>query len=87
MKIIIDTREQAPFAFRHERMEATTEPGTLAVGDYSLAGLEDRLPWSARASPIWSCALAGNGRGSSGSLPGARRWMPSPWSVKAHGWN
>ena len=30
MKIIIDTREQAPFAFRHERMD---------VGDYSLAGL------------------------------------------------
>ena len=41
MKIIIDTREQCPFSFLHEKMDATTAPGTLAVGDYSLAGLED----------------------------------------------
>ena len=43
MKIIIDTREQEPFTFRHEKMNATTELGTLAVGDYSLAGLEDKV--------------------------------------------
>ena len=51
MKIIIDTREQAPFAFRHERMDATTEPGTLAVGDYSLAGLEDRVAVERKSLP------------------------------------
>lgn len=43
MKIIIDTREQEPFTFRHEKMNATTALGTLAVGDYSLAGLEDKV--------------------------------------------
>ncbi len=43
MKIIIDSREQAPFAFRHERYAATVEAGALTVGDYSLAGLEDRV--------------------------------------------
>ena len=51
MKIIIDTREQAPFTFRHERMGATTEPGTLAVGDYSLAGLEDRVAVERKSLP------------------------------------
>ena len=43
MKIIIDTREQEPCTFRHEKMNATTELGTLAVGDYSLAGLQDKV--------------------------------------------
>ena len=43
MKIIIDTREQEPVTFRHEKMNATTALGTLAVGDYSLAGLEDKV--------------------------------------------
>ena len=43
MKIIIDTREHEPFTFRHEKMNATTALGTLAVGDYSLAGLEDKV--------------------------------------------
>ena len=37
MKIIIDTREQAPFAFEHGRYADTViESGTLSVGDYSL---------------------------------------------------
>ena len=51
MKIIIDTREQCPFSFRHERMAATTEPGTLAVGDYSLAGLEDKVAVERKSLP------------------------------------
>lgn len=38
MKIIVDTREQTPFRFGSE---VQTEPGTLATGDYSLAGLEN----------------------------------------------
>ena len=43
MTIIVDSREQRPFAFQHERYAATVEAGTLAVGDYSLAGLEDKV--------------------------------------------
>lgn len=42
MKIIIDAREQLPFDFRHERYVVAVELGTLTVGDYSLAGLEDK---------------------------------------------
>ena len=42
MKIIIDTREQLPYAFASEYYEGTTtERDTLTVGDYSLAGLTD----------------------------------------------
>jgi DNA excision repair protein ERCC-4 len=41
MKILIDTREQAPFIF----MDYEVEPvlATLPVGDYSLPGFEDRV--------------------------------------------
>lgn len=51
MTIIVDSREQAPFAFRHERFEAKTKPGALAVGDYSLAGLEDRVAVERKSLP------------------------------------
>lgn len=40
MKIIVDTREQCPFSFRHERMDATTEPGEL-------------WPWGITLLPDW----------------------------------
>lgn len=44
MKIVIDTREQAPFPFSHSGYVGTvTEPGALAIGDYSLAGLNDKV--------------------------------------------
>ena len=43
MKIIIDTREQRPFAFLGQNGDVTTERGTLSLGDYSLAGLTDRV--------------------------------------------
>ena len=44
MKIIIDTREQRPFGFTGQLYEGTTiEAGALAIGDYSLAGLADRV--------------------------------------------
>lgn len=44
MKIIVDTREQIPFTFTGDRYADTTVgAGTLATGDYSLAGLEDRV--------------------------------------------
>lgn len=43
MKILIDTREQAPFLFMGTRYEGiTTEKCCLPTGDYSLAGLEDK---------------------------------------------
>ena len=43
MKIIIDTREQRPFEFLGQNGDITTERGTLALRDYSLAGLTDRV--------------------------------------------
>lgn len=43
MKIIVDNREQRPFSFRDTRYDGVAvEAGTLAIGDYSLAGLTDR---------------------------------------------
>lgn len=41
MRIIIDTREQAPYLFAG--LEVETERGTLPTGDYSLVGFEDRV--------------------------------------------
>lgn len=43
MTVIVDSREQHPFTFQHERYAVTVEVGTLTVGDYSLAGLPDRV--------------------------------------------
>lgn len=43
MLIVVDSREQCPFSFTHERYEVQVQPGTLSVGDYSLAGLEDKV--------------------------------------------
>lgn len=44
MMILMDSREQRPFAFSGPRYEGVAvETGTLAVGDYSLAGLTDRV--------------------------------------------
>jgi len=38
MKILIDTREQLPYAF-----ETPSGTGTIPVGDYSIFGLENRI--------------------------------------------
>lgn len=44
MKIIVDNREQRPFSFRGAPYDGVTvEAGALAVGDYSLAGLTDKV--------------------------------------------
>ncbi|WP_319584905.1 ERCC4 domain-containing protein [uncultured Pseudodesulfovibrio sp.] len=44
MKIVRDNREQSPFHFVGEQYEGVTVvEGTLATGDYSLAGLESRV--------------------------------------------
>jgi DNA excision repair protein ERCC-4 len=41
LKILVDTREQAPFSF--SVYEAAIEPAALPVGDYSLPGFVDRV--------------------------------------------
>lgn len=44
MRILIDSREQCPFTFAEKRYaEVQIEVGTLQTGDYSLAGLTDRV--------------------------------------------
>lgn len=44
MKIIVDSREQCPFAFTDSRYsDVELVLCTLAVGDYSLAGLMDKV--------------------------------------------
>lgn len=52
MKIIIDSREQAPFTFQHEKYTGTVvEVGTLPTGDYSLTGLTDRVAVERKSLP------------------------------------
>lgn len=41
MRILIDTREQAPYAF--QEYDVAPETTALPVGDYSLPGFEDRV--------------------------------------------
>ena len=43
MTILVDSREQRPFNFEHERYDVQIQPGALTVGDYSLAGLQDKV--------------------------------------------
>ena len=44
MRIIQDSREQAPYSFTAPRYaDATVEVATLTTGDYSLHGLTDRI--------------------------------------------
>lgn len=52
MKIIVDTREQRPFAFtgRHYA-EVEVQAGSLITGDYSLAGLTDRIAIERKSLP------------------------------------
>lgn len=51
MLIVVDSREQAPFSFAHERYAAQVRQGALTVGDYSLAGLEDRVAVERKSLP------------------------------------
>ena len=52
MRIIIDSREQAPFTFHHEKYAGTiVEAGTLDTGDYSLGGLSDRVAVERKSLP------------------------------------
>ena len=44
MRIIVDSREQCPYTFAPPRYEGVTaQTATLTTGDYSLAGLQDRI--------------------------------------------
>ncbi len=44
MKILIDSREQAPYTFTAKQYEGTsTAAATLTTGDYSLAGFENSI--------------------------------------------
>ena len=51
MKILVDTREQRPFTFEHERYGVQIQPGTLSIGDYSLRGLEDKVAVERKSLP------------------------------------
>ncbi len=51
MRIIIDSREQSPYGFAHERYDVTTELGALTVGDYSIVGLTDRVAIERKSLP------------------------------------
>ena len=52
MKIVIDRREQLPFSFNGKLYEnVETAEGTLAVGDYSLFGLADRVAVERKSLP------------------------------------
>jgi hypothetical protein len=50
--VIVDSREQAPYNFTHERYgNVVVEVGTLDTGDYSLAGLADRVAVERKSLP------------------------------------
>lgn len=53
LAIVVDSREQAPFAFAgHACYEGTTvEAGTLATGDYSIKGLESLVAVERKSLP------------------------------------
>ena len=52
MKIIQDSREQAPYAFNAPKYAGVSvEVGTLQTGDYSLRGLEDKVAVERKSLP------------------------------------
>ncbi|WP_081678681.1 ERCC4 domain-containing protein [Desulfocurvibacter africanus] len=60
MLILVDSREQAPFSF--DRYECETASAGLATGDYSLAGLEDRVAVERKSLDDLIGCLMGAGR-------------------------
>jgi len=60
MKIICDTREQAPLDF--SPYDCTVETGSLTTGDYSLAGLEDLAAIERKSLPDLVACLQGEQR-------------------------
>lgn len=60
MKIIIDSREQNPFSFEGKDVETVT--ASLTTGDYSLAGLEDRIALERKSLADLVGCLTGSNR-------------------------
>jgi len=61
MKIIVDTREQSPFLFRG--YDCQIEPGTLHTGDYSLAGMVEKIVLERKTiGDLASCMTSGRAR-------------------------
>ena len=59
MKIIVDSREQNPFTFDNQDCEVMS--GSLTTGDYSLAGLEDRIAIERKSlADLVSCLTGSN---------------------------
>jgi ERCC4-type nuclease len=59
LKILIDTREQAPYTFVD--FKAQTEPAALPVGDYSLPGFVDRVAIERKSlGDLVGCLMGGN---------------------------
>lgn len=86
MRIVEDNRKQAPFTFSGLRYEdVTVEVGTLAVVDYSLAGLTDKVVVERKSLPDLAYVGVGSANALSESCNAGRRWMPSPWSWRQGG--
>lgn len=61
LKIVIDNREQAPFAFAG--YDCQTEPGTLTTGDYSIPGFSDCVAVERKSlSDLIGCLTSGRER-------------------------
>ena len=59
MKIIRDSREQSPFHFdggQYENVEV--QEGSLATGDYSIAGLESRVAVERKSLPDFMTSIS-----------------------------
>lgn len=64
MKIVVDQREQLPFGFHGPRYEGVeVEAGTVTTGDYSLAGLTDRVATERKSvDDLVGCLTSGRER-------------------------
>ena len=81
MKIIRDSREQSPFHFEDTRFDGVEViEGTLTTGDYSIAGLENRVAVERKKALLTSSAVSAPAENAlNGSWPGRGAWMPSWW--------
>lgn len=59
MRVVCDTREQAPYSFAGASCYAgtTVEPGSLSTGDYSLKGLEHLVAVERKSLPDFVACL------------------------------
>lgn len=92
MLIIVDSREQAPFAFEGKAYEGSeVRQGKLQTGDYSLAGLEDLIAVERKSLPDLVGCLTGGRERFERELQRARGLeafcvvVESPWEALARG--